>query len=257
MSARSRSFSRSLLQFVQQRLPFLLLITSVLLIGLFAWRIVASITAYEKDKPLAGIEKVEEEKFLGLKVHDNTSDQIMQNPYLRLAMNEGFRSADVVRRHQMEEIWLHDGQHPDSGDPAVIITVKPRPHEVPRPPFESIAVRRWKPAEGDPKYDAKAVALRQLTRSPNEEDLAAIRDNWSGQRYQEATSLIGMIRRLLALVVIALSVVLIAGIYRSYLYFNTQSQLGADGARGDAALGKLKAAHATRRSAEQMDQPGR
>jgi hypothetical protein len=257
MPARSRNLFHVLLRTLQQRLPFLLFVAVSLLIGFFAWSVVASITAYDEDKPLAGIEKVENGKFLGLKVHDNTSDKIMQNPYLRLAMNEGFRSADVVRRHQMGEIWLHDGQHPDSGEPAVMITVEPKPHEIPRPPFESVAVRRWKPGEDDPEYDAQAVVQRQLTRTPNEEDLAAMRDNWSGHRYQEATSLIGMIRRLLALVVIALSVVLIAGIYRSYLYFATQSQLGADGTRGDAALGKLKAAHATRRAQEQMDQPGR
>jgi len=254
MPSRSARRGAKALLFLQRRLPFIVLVVAVLGVALIAWRLTASISAYEEEAP-AGVEQVVDGRFLGLKVYDNTSDKIMQNSFLRLAMNEGFRSADVVRRHQMDEIWLQDGQHPESGDPAVIVVVKPKPHEVPRPPFEPIGVRRWRPEEGK-VYNAEDLARRQRNRTPDMEDLAQIRHIFSGHRFTEVNSLFRSVRRLLVYVVFGLALVLMAGIYRSYAWFSTRSDTAAERSRSDGALRGFKAAASARRAAEQLDQPG-
>ena len=80
------------------------------MLALFAWNIAAGISSFENTTSEVSIAPVVGDRFLGIQVADNTHDQYLSNAELRLAMNEGFKASNSVRRYQMGMIWLQDSQ---------------------------------------------------------------------------------------------------------------------------------------------------
>ena len=131
------------------------------MLAFVVWNVAAGIASLDHEVSAVPIEPVVDETFLGIQVADNTHDQFINNAELRLAMNEGFTKTNPVRKYQMEVIWLQDGQHPDTGKPAVLVTVQPGQGEIPSPPFVPVAVRRWEP---DPNKEYVLDELKEMLR---------------------------------------------------------------------------------------------
>ncbi|MBC8356522.1 MAG: hypothetical protein H8E66_31465 [Planctomycetes bacterium] len=226
---------------------FFIVVGAVSVVGLLIWNAASVISSFDDQTSAVSIEQIVDGQFLGVKVADNTSDQYMNNVELRLAMNEGFKASNSIRKYQMNTIWLHDGQHPDSGTPAVLITVQPKRGELPDPPFEPVAVRRWEP---DPQSDVHLDALPEmrLMNSPNTEDLDQLREVWSGGRHAKVGSLFGWVGRLFLFVAIGLGLVLCAGAVRSNAWRSSRWDRSADAQHEGAVLSRLQSARDAKRS---------
>lgn len=241
--------------FLSQRAAFLITLIIVLCAAWIVWHITRAIIAVDKAGPMVGLAEVSGGKFLGLHVEDKTHDQFLENPWLRVALREALEGADPVRRFQMDELWLQDGQHPETGESAVLVLVKPKPLESPDPPLTPIAVRRWKPPRGE-VYNTQKLADLQKIRPPEEADLELLRDVISGHRLSQVRGLDLFVRRVLLVIVIAFAVILLAGAYRVLAWRTTRWDVLEDRARGDAALRRFHAARDRREAARQLDQSG-
>ncbi|MBP87802.1 MAG: hypothetical protein CMJ64_13945 [Planctomycetaceae bacterium] len=185
---------------------FVVLIGVISAVALFAWRITSAISRTEEQLVPAGVEEVSSSgEFLGLRVFDETHDGYINNPWLRMAMNEGFSASTSVRQYQAESISLRDAQHDETGEAAVLVNVEVKRFERPVPAYEPVVVRRWSPERG--AFDA-AENVREALRIPNQEDLDRLREVWSGGRYADTEPLYASLRWLVVLVVIAGALVL-------------------------------------------------
>jgi hypothetical protein len=196
--------------FVRRRLALVVLVGAFTAIALVAWRVASTISMTEEQLVPAGIEQVSSSgEFLGLQVFDETHDGYIENPWLRLAMNEGFSASTSVRQYQAESISLRDSSHGETGAAAVLVNVELKRFERPVPPYEPVLVRRWSPQPGEPEVEE---TVRESVRMPNQEDLDRLREVWSGGRYADATPLYGSLTWLIVLVAISAAIVLVAAI---------------------------------------------
>jgi hypothetical protein len=229
-----------------------LLVAGSLVVGLLVWRTASRVREYDEQSPSVAVEPILDGRFLGLQLNDRTRDQFGHNAWLRMAMNEGFTAADSVRRFQMEAIHLQEGQHPATGEPAVLVSIEPKEFEMPDPPFATVAVRRGRPRTG-PVLDANR--RRELSRNlpPQEEDLASLRQEWSGNRYSDVNSLVTSFRYLAAGIVGGLGLLILAGAYRTLAWQTTRWNISDDHARSDAALARFHTAREIRREQARLD----
>jgi hypothetical protein len=219
---------------------------AVLVVAQLAWIVLqnhmSGARAAEAEKPPEVPEAVDG-RFLGLEIQDQTRDHFIQNPWLRKAIQDGRRVSDAFRRHQLDQICLLEGQHGDSGESAVMIMLVPKPHEIPDPPFEPVAVRRWQPEPGK-VYTAARLAELQLSQPPHPEDLDRLRNALSGHRYREVSSLFSGFRIMLGVVIVGGVLIVLAGAYRCFAYVTSRWDPVADAQQHDTRLRALKAARA-------------
>ena len=220
---------------------------AVTVVALLVWNTASAVSSIDDTASVVSVEQVVDGKYLGIEIADKTHDHYMSNAALRLAMHEAVEAANPVRRYQMGTIWLHDGQHAESGSPAVMVTIAPTLHEIPSPAFEPVAVRRWKP---DPNvtYDLDALPQMRLVNSPNAEDLDRLREVWSGGRSAKVDPLYSTIRRMFVFVLIGLALMVAAVAYRTNAWRSTRWDRAADVQRENAALSRLKSARDAQRS---------
>ncbi len=237
----SRELMTAVSEFARRRQTSLIVLGFVAILAFVIWNVASGIASFQDERSPVRIEQVVDNEFLGIQVADNTRDKYMNNAELRLAMNEGYMKSNAVRRYQMHTIWLQDGQHPETGAPAVLITVQPGVGEIPSPPFVPVAVRRWEPG---PDEEFVLDELREMRRTypPNQEDLDQLREVWSGGRYAKSGSLFGSIRWLFVFVGIGVGLIVFAGAYRALAWRSTRWDRAADEKRENAALARLQSA---------------
>ena len=237
----SRDLLIAVSEFARRRQVSLVILGFVAILAFVVWNVASGIASFQDERAPVRIEQVVDRQFLGIQVADHTRDQFMNNAYLRLAMNEGYTKSNPVRKYQMETIWLQDGQHPETGEPAVLISVQPGRGEIPSPPFVPVAVRRWEP---DPDEQFVLDELQEMRRiyPPNQEDLDRLREVWSGGRYAKAGSLFGSIRWLFVFVAMGIGLIVVAGAYRALAWRSTRWDRAADEKRENAALSRLQSA---------------
>jgi hypothetical protein len=237
----SRDLLTALSEFARKRQLSLVVLGFVSVFALVIWSIASGIASFQDEQVPVRIEQVVDGTFLGIQVADNTRDKYMNNAELRLAMNEAYTQSNPVRRYQMNTIWLQDGQHPDTGAPAVVITVQPGQGEIPSPPFVPVAVRRWEPGPDEEFVLDELQEMRRIY-PPNHEDLDRLREVWSGGRYAKSGSLFGSIRWMLVFVAIGIGLIVVAGAYRALAWRSTRWDRAADEKRESAALARLQSA---------------
>ncbi|MDA1049269.1 MAG: hypothetical protein O3C40_02165 [Planctomycetota bacterium] len=237
----SRDLLITVSQFAKRRQVSLVVVGSVSVLALVIWNIASGIAHFNDERSAVRIEQLVDGTFLGIEVADNTHDQFMNNVELRLAMNEGFTKSNSVRKYQMGMIWLQDGQHPDTGTPAVLVTVEPGRGEIPSPPFVPVAVRRWEPGS-DEEYVLDDLQTMRLVYPPNKKDLDRLREVWSGGRFSKSDSLFGSIRWMFVYLVIGMGLIVVAGAYRALAWRSSRWDRAADVQRHDAALERLQSA---------------
>jgi hypothetical protein len=239
-------------RFFYRRLPLLVLVTLMLVSAAFVWHMASGITAYEEWRPSVAVESVQRGRFLGLDFYDHTRDQYSENAWLRHAMNEGFTAASAVRRFQMDAIHLYDGQHPATGEPAVVVNVVPKDLEEPNPAFEPVAVRRGKTDLRNLR-DTQQLRDVQRRRKPNTEDLQKLRQVWSGGRFAAWKSFYRSARLILVAIMVGFFVLILAGAYRSFVWRTSRWDSLEDRARSDAALQRFRAERTARREKTRLD----
>lgn len=236
-----RDLLTAVTEFARRRQVSLVVVGFVSVLALVIWSIASGIASFQDERSPMRIEQVVDGKFLGIQVADNTRDRYMNNAELRLAMNEGYTKSNPVRKYQMNTIWLQDGQHPETGAPAVLITVQPGQGEIPSPPFVPVAVRRWEPGP-DEEFVLDELNAMRSRYPPNQEDLDRLREVWSGGRYAKSGSLFGAIRWLFVFVAFGVGLIVAAGAYRALAWRSTRWDRAADEKRENAALARLQSA---------------
>lgn len=222
----------------------------VLVAGIVAVRTATQVS--ELEPPSVAVEPVVNGMFLKIPVADQTRDQMLINPWLRLAMNTGHRAATSVRRYQIADILVRDGQHPETGEPAVLVMITPKAHEYPDPPFDPVAIRRWKPP-ADRYYSLDRIAEMQRVHPPNEADLQRLAEVWSGDRVSEAESMVGYFYRLLLFTGLGIGLIVLAGAYRSFQWLATRWDSATDQQKSRGALVKLRKLKVERTRREGVD----
>ncbi len=242
-----RDFLITASRVVQQRMMFFIALSAIVILGLLAWNIASTISSFDDNTSAVSIEPLIDDTFLGIQVEDHTHDQYINNAELRLAMNEGFKASNSIRRYQMQTIRLQDSQNSGTGEPVVLVTVEPGHGEIPSPPFEPVAVHRWEPG---PKDDYPPDELREMRMvySPNTEDLDRIRDVWSGGRSKSRKSLFGSVSWLFVFTAIGMGLLVLAGAYRSNAWRISRWDRAADVKHHDATLAKIRSARDAKRS---------
>ena len=235
----SRDLLIAVSQFVRRRQVTLIVLGFVSVLALAIWSVASGIASFDDERSTVRIEQVVDGTFLGIEVADHTRDHYMNNAELRLAMNEGIAKSNPIRKHQMETIWLQDGQHPDTGAPAVLVTVQPGVGEIPSPPFVPVAVRRWEPSPNEEYVLDELQEMRRIYQ-PNQEDLDRLRDVWSGGRFAKSGSLFGSIRWLFLFLGIGMVLIIVAGAYRALAWQSSRWDRAADVQRESAALSRLQ-----------------
>jgi len=248
----SRDLLITMSEFLERRQVTIVVVGSVSVLAIVIWNIASGIAHFNDELSTVSIEQVVDGKFMGIEVADNTRDQYMNNAALRLAMNESFVKSNTVRKYQMGTIWLQDSQHPETGEPAVLVTVEPGRGEIPSPPFVPVAVRRWEPDPND-EYLLDDLQNMRLVNAPNEEDLDRLREVWSGGRFAKSHSLYGSIRWLFVFLAIGMGLIVVAGAYRSLAWQSSRWDRGADVQHHDAALSRLQTARDSKRARDGMD----
>lgn len=204
-------YSRQVLGFLRRRIVFVGTLSAVVVLGGLVWRFTTAISKTENHVfPVGVAELTTTGEYLGMQVVDETRDQYLKNPWLRLAMNEGFSAATAARRSDAGSIVLRDGTHPEDGAAAVIVTLKPKPFHLPNPPFDPVAVRRGSVEPGATTGDE----LEEVLRMPNQGDLDRLKTVWSDGRYADAAPMFKSFRTLLIFVVVAGVLFLAAAAYR-------------------------------------------
>ena len=222
------------------------IVAVLVVLGIVAWRMSTGFS--ELEVPSGSVEPIVNGTFLGLTVEDRTSDQFLSNPWLRVALHEAYRSAYAVRRHQMSAVLLHDGQHPETGEAAVLIIVTPRHQETPQPPFQPVAIRRWRPKRQIVETAEQLAVLKRM-QPPSAEDLNQLRDVWSGGRYANGQEMFRNFRTILMIMASGIVLIIAAGAYRSVQGIIAQAaDPMADQRRDRTAVAKLREVRITRES---------
>jgi hypothetical protein len=236
---------------VAWRLVILIGVISIILLGYLSWQMATDVA--ELEPPEVGVPSVEHGMFLDILIDDRTRDKFASNVWLRQAMNAGHQAAVASRRYQMDKISFKEGQHPETGEPAVIVIITPKAQETPLPAFEPIAVRRWEPREKNYGSQESLAALQRI-RQPNPEDLRRLEENFSGKHRTEATSLVTSLYRLLCFTAIGIGFILFAGAYRSFQWMSTKwdaSLVEQQQSRG--ALKQLRTVRREREANQRLD----
>jgi hypothetical protein len=247
-----RNLFNSVCQFVEQRQMFVVVMSAVSVVALLVWNTAASFSSLDDTVSAVTIEPIVDDTFLGIQVEDKTHDQYMKNAGLRLAMNEAFKASNSVRRYQMARISLQDGQHAETGEAAVLVIVVLRAKELPQPPFEPVAIRRWQP-DPDKDFPLDELQTMRLISAPNEDDLARLRHVWSGGKFAEVDSLFGSIGWLFAFVVAGMGLVVLAGAYRTFAWQSSRWDRAADVERHANAQSRLQTARNAKQAQRRID----
>ena len=238
--------------FLQRRAAFLIFLIATVGLGFIAWRAIAAVVSYQPESLTLGVEDIVDGRYLGVLVRDRTRNHVLQNTFLRAAIHDGFRTAHVLRRHQIWEFRLIDTWHTESNEPAVTLIIVPTPNDQPNPPFDPVTIRLWTPPPDVP-YDAEKLAAAQLQSPPRSEDLVLVRQVVSGGRYTDFDGLLLAVRGVFVFVIAGLAIIVAGAAYLCRAFMAVRWDTLTDARKYDEDLRTMQAARHEREAQKQLD----